>query len=77
MHFRLDRYYALTTLLALALALPGSRARAQSSSFLDNGTIKVGVDLTVGGSIYYLSQSGTTNNVINIADLGRYVQQSY
>jgi hypothetical protein len=44
---------------------------------LDNGTIKVGVDTLYGGAITYLSQSGTTNNLINDYDHGRQVQQSY
>jgi hypothetical protein len=44
---------------------------------LDNGTIKVGVDTLYGGGITYLSQSGSTTNLINIYDFGREVQQSY
>src|SRR6516164_5519165 len=44
---------------------------------LDNGTIKVGVDTSFGGAITYLSQSGSTNNLINDYDHGRQVQQSY
>jgi hypothetical protein len=44
---------------------------------LDNGTIKVGVDTSYGGAITYLSQSGTTTNLINDYDHGRQVQQSY
>ena len=44
---------------------------------LDNGTVKVGVDTLYGGGITYLSQSGSTMNLINIYDLGREVQQSY
>ena len=46
-------------------------------SYLDNGVVKVGVDLAKGGSITYLSVSGTSSNVINSYDLGRQVQQSY
>jgi hypothetical protein len=44
---------------------------------LDNGTIKVGLDTLYGGGITYLSQSGSTTNLINIDDFGREVQQSY
>jgi len=47
------------------------------SSALDNGTIKVGIDLNAGGSISYLSPSGSSYNLVNIRDKGRYVQQSY
>jgi len=44
--------------------------------YLDNGTIRIGVDLDLGGSITYLSQTGG-ENIINSADLGRQIQQSY
>lgn len=46
-------------------------------SFLDNGTIRLGVDLNRGGSITWLSKSGSELNVINSHDLGREVQMSY
>jgi hypothetical protein len=54
----------------------GSRALAVES-YLDNGTVKVGIDLAKGGSITYLSKSGTNDNIINDHDLGRQIQQSY
>ncbi len=44
---------------------------------LDNGTIKIGIDLVHGGGINYLSESGSSYNVVNVADYGRYIQQSY
>ena len=56
------------------LALSATTAAAQ---FLDNGVVRVGVDLARGGAISYLSESGSTRNVVNVRDLGRYVQQSY
>lgn len=43
----------------------------------DNGLIKVMLDLTRGGAIKYLSNSGTSRNLVNIHDEGRYIQQSY
>lgn len=46
-------------------------------SYLDNGVIKLGVDLKKGGSITWLSLSGSRNNVVNSYDLGREIQQSY
>lgn len=54
----------------LAGGLPGE-------AHLDNGVVKVGIDLGKGGSITYLSKSGTADNVINNHDLGRQIQQSY
>jgi hypothetical protein len=44
---------------------------------LDDGTINVGVDTSYGGAITYLSQSGSTTNLVNNYDHGRQVQQSY
>ena len=43
----------------------------------DNGIIKLKLDLTRGGSISYISSSGSNNNLVNIHDNGRYIQQSY
>ena len=48
-----------------------------AEDYLDNGVIKLGIELTKGGSITYLSISGTTNNIVNDHDLGRQIQQSY
>jgi len=46
-------------------------------SYLDNGTIRLGVDLEKGGTITYLANSSSGTNVVNSFDLGREVQQSY
>lgn len=46
-------------------------------SWLDNGTIRVGVDLAIGGAITWLSRSGSEVNLINSFDWGRQVQLSY
>jgi len=48
-----------------------------SELITDNGVIKVKLDLTRGGSISYISLSGSTRNLVNIHDEGRYIQQSY
>lgn len=44
---------------------------------IDNGQLILKVDLTRGGAICWLSLSGTKRNIVNIADEGRYIQQSY
>lgn len=44
---------------------------------IDNGTLLLKLDLTRGGAISYLSLSGSNRSVVNIADEGRYIQQSY
>ncbi|MGC8625695.1 MAG: hypothetical protein ACP5VQ_10600 [Phycisphaerae bacterium] len=45
-------------------------------SYLDNGVIRVGVDLRMGGAITWLSKSGDRINLINDYDRGREVQMS-
>jgi hypothetical protein len=42
-----------------------------------NGTINVKFDLTRGGAISWISLSDSDRNLVNIADEGRYIQQSY
>lgn len=43
----------------------------------DNGVLKLTLDLTRGGAISYVSLSGSSRNLVNIHDEGRYIQQSY
>ena len=43
----------------------------------DNGTLTVKFDLTRGGAISWISFSGSNRSLVNIADDGRYIQQSY
>ncbi|MBI4931536.1 MAG: T9SS type A sorting domain-containing protein [Bacteroidetes bacterium] len=44
---------------------------------LDNGILHLRLDLSRGGSISYISKSSDSRSIVNIADEGRYVQQSY
>ena len=44
--------------------------------FLDNGTVRVGIDLNLGGAITWLSKSGG-ENMVNNFDLGRQIQMSH
>jgi hypothetical protein len=61
----------------------GSIAHAESPpkfsgmSYLDNGTIRIGVNLEIGGAITYLSKSGSDENMINSHDWGRQIQMSF
>jgi hypothetical protein len=48
-----------------------------TTSTLDNGILTLKLDLTRGGAISYLSLSGSQRSIVNIADEGRYIQQSY
>jgi hypothetical protein len=55
----------------------GTNPPIGTMSYLDNGQIRIGVDLGLGGAITYLSKSGSDENVINSADKGREVQMSF
>ncbi|WP_139959683.1 hypothetical protein [Flavicella sediminum] len=44
---------------------------------LDNGVLSLKLDLTRGGAIFYISESGKERNIVNVHDEGRYIQQSY
>lgn len=50
--------------------------RDAKMSYLDNGVVRVGVDLNRGGAIVYLAGAGG-DNLINNFDLGRQVQLSF
>lgn len=56
--------------------LPGPPVSSRWS-YLDNGIIKVGVDLDRGGSIGFLGDVKKGGNVVNVHDLGRWIGQSY
>ncbi|MDP4251443.1 MAG: hypothetical protein Q8918_15175 [Bacteroidota bacterium] len=44
---------------------------------IDNGILRIKLDLSRGGAIAYISLSRQDRNIVNIADEGRYIQQSY
>jgi hypothetical protein len=51
--------------------------KAPDALVADNGILTLKLDLTRGGAISYISVSGSDRNLVNIADEGRYIQQSY
>jgi len=56
---------------------PNQNINPPTELVADNGTLILKLDLTRGGAISYLSLSGSSRSVVNIADEGRYIQQSY
>ena len=64
------------TLLLLLLGSSGIRAW-EHWTFLDNGHVRLGVNMDAGGSIGWFSHSHSPANLLNAFDHGRYVQQSY
>ena len=45
--------------------------------WLDNGVMKLGIDINFGGAIVYVSHSDSSTNLVNIHDHGRLIKQSY
>jgi hypothetical protein len=65
-------------MLALVLAWMTVRAAgADDLVVIDNGTVRVGIDRGKGASITWLSWREYPSNVVNLADPGRLIQQSY
>jgi hypothetical protein len=50
---------------------------AAEEKFLENDRVKIGVDLTSGGSVFWFSEKANGRNLLNHADRGRFIQQSY
>ena len=65
--------------LILVAMLMGSLGAWAEKAYLDNGRVRLGIDLEHGGTICFLSTGSDLekDNMVNIHDLGRYIQQSY
>lgn len=73
----MGRRTLLVFFVLCAVGLTGC-PKQKKMSYLDNGVVKVGVDLNMGGAITYLVDSGFPDvNLINSSDMGREIQQSY
>lgn len=71
-----QREVAFACLVAVWLS-SGAPLHAQTvDAFLDNGAVRIGVSRAYGGAITWLSTSGGWN-LVNNADKGRQIQQSY
>jgi len=71
----------LLFLTMIAITLPASAADKKMTndqmSWLDNGQVRLGVDLSIGGAITYLADARTKVNMINSHDWGRQIQMSF
>lgn len=54
-----------------------SETTTEEMSYLENGTIRLGIDLSLGGAITHLSDLSQGDNLINSHDWGRQVQMSF
>ncbi len=75
------KFMSLFTLLGALLFIPTTHAAEQAAfsgmSYLDNGTVRIGINLDIGGAITYLSKSKDGENIINSHDWGRQIQMSF
>lgn len=46
-------------------------------TYLDNGQVRIGMDLALGGAVTFISSQDHPANIINSADLGRQIQMSH
>ena len=65
--------------LVVLLNTPGGLVMAAEDrvSYLDNGVIRLGINLELGGAITWVSESGDGVNLINSHDWGRQIQMSH
>lgn len=62
----------------IAQATPGApKFPPEKMTFLDNGEVRVGMDLSLGGAVTFISGRDHPGNLINSADLGRQIQMSH
>lgn len=61
-----------TSEAASAPALPNP-----NMTYLDNGQVRIGMDLSLGGAVTFMSSKAHPANIINSADLGRQIQMSH
>lgn len=69
-------HLALASLL-LTAPLSAEPKGEQDWAYLDNGTLRIGVDKSRGSAIGYLALSKDKSNLLNHSDEGRFIQQSY
>ena len=74
---RLDPTEGAGVIVVRSIEVRGISQEVSSELRLDNGRIAVGMGLFKGGAITYLGISGGSRNLVNTADLGRQIQQSY
>ena len=60
-----------------AAAYGASTLPEPKMTYLDNGEVRVGMDLALGGAVTFISSKDHPGNIINSADLGRQIQMSH
>lgn len=73
---RLALFFALFLCVFNALGEQAQRPEPKMT-FLDNGEVRVGMDLALGGAVTFIASKDHPGNIINSADLGRQIQMSH
>ena len=55
----------------------GMMGSKSNLKYIDNGVVKLGIDLSLGGSIGFFGPSGSNVNLVNSYDKGREIQLSF
>jgi hypothetical protein len=67
----------LLSLLGVFILAPALTQAAERWVYIDNGHVRLGVNLTAGACVGWFSHSHSSDNLLNAYDVGRYLQQSY
>ena len=70
-------WLCLLTLCGLNTVVGQALPPAPRMTFLDNGEVRIGMDLALGGAVTFISSKDHPGNIINSADLGRQIQMSH
>jgi len=71
--------YLGMTAMVIFVCIGWDAAAAQGERYrtIQNASCRLGVDMESGGSVFYFSQASPRRNLLNHADRGRFIQQSY
>ncbi len=70
-------YVLILCVVITSCTLAAKLDRSEDLLLLDNGTMKIGINRLMGASITWLSWQDYPKNMVNSADPGRLIQQSY
>jgi len=76
---RIDLFLpALILVSVIRSAWAGQAGRPEPRmTYLDNGEVRIGMDLALGGAVTFLSSRDHPGNIVNSHDLGRQIQMSH
>jgi hypothetical protein len=76
-HFHITVFVLLINCSFFANAQRSTADSSKRMSYIENRSIRVGIDLNLGGSITYIADIKNGENIINNNDWGRQVQMSF